>query len=174
MAFPQILALADYQWPISKLLTGLKFSAKIPNALALATLFQQKCLASLPEIPQAILPMPLHSQRYFTRKFNQSIEIAKQISKLTAIPVDTSIIKRSKATQPQTNLTAIQRRKNLRNAFTLDQQAMIRLQQYQHLALFDDVVTTGSTMNHAYELLHKLHPKLRIDVWSICITLTSH
>ncbi|MDU0353249.1 ComF family protein [Paraglaciecola aquimarina] len=171
--FPQILALANYQWPISRLLTGLKFSAKLPNALALAALFQQHCLTGLHSPPQAILPMPLHGSRYFSRKFNQSIELAKHISKISGIPIDSRIIKRSKATQPQTNLTATQRQKNLRNAFTLDNKASMQLRQYQHVALFDDVVTTGSTMSHAYELLHKYHPDLKIDVWSICITLTS-
>jgi ComF family protein len=169
--FPQVLALADYQWPLSKLLTGLKFSKHIPNAYALATLFNGHCLSSMSELPQFIIPMPLHKNRYFFRKFNQSIELAKQICRLSQLDMDTSIISRCKSTTAQTDLSAAQRRKNLRNAFEIDEAAQQRLKSYNHIALFDDVITTGSTMNCAYRSLRKHNPSLRIDIWCICLTL---
>jgi len=170
--FPQVLALADYQWPLSKLLTGLKFSKHVPNAHALAVLFVKHCLSSIPVLPQAIIPMPLHKNRYLHRKFNQSIELTKQICKQSKIDIDTSIINRCKSTPAQTDLSAAQRRKNLRNAFEIDEAAQQRLKSYKHIALFDDVITTGSTMNGAYRCLRKHNPDLKIDVWSICLTLT--
>jgi ComF family protein len=169
--FPQVLALADYQWPLSKLLTGLKFSKHVPNAHALATLFVSHCLRSIPDLPQLIIPMPLHKSRYLFRKFNQSIELAKQICKLSQLDMDTSIIRRCKPTAAQTDLSAAQRRKNLRNAFEIDAPAQQRLKSYNHIALFDDVITTGSTMNSAYRSLHKHNPSLKIDIWCICLTL---
>jgi ComF family protein len=170
--FPQVLALADYQWPLSKLLTGLKFSKHVPNAHALAALFVKHCLSSIPILPQLIIPMPLHKNRYLFRKFNQSIELAKQICSLSQLDMDTSIIYRCKSTPAQTDLSAAQRRKNLRHAFEIDAAAKQRLKNYQHIALFDDVITTGSTMNCAYRSLRKHNPSLKIDVWSICLTLT--
>lgn len=170
--FPQVLAVADYQWPLAKLLTGLKFSKHIPNAYALADLFVRHCLSSIPALPQLIIPMPLHKNRYLFRKFNQSIELAKQICKLSQMDMDTSIISRCKSTPAQTDLSAAQRRKNLRNAFAVDKASQLRLQQYQHVALFDDVITTGTTMNCAYRCLRKHNPNLKIDIWSICLTLT--
>jgi ComF family protein len=170
--FPQVLALADYQWPLSKLLTGLKFSKQIPNAHALATIFVKHCLSSNSVLPQLIIPMPLHKNRYLFRKFNQSIELTKQICRLSQLDMDTSIISRCKSTPAQTDLTAAQRRKNLRNAFAIDTTAAQRLKNYRHIALFDDVITTGSTMNAAYCSIRKHHPSLKIDVWSICLTLT--
>jgi ComF family protein len=169
--FPQVLALADYQWPLSKLLTGLKFSKHVPNAHVLAALFVKHCLSSIPVLPQLIIPMPLHKNRYLFRKFNQSIELAKQICHLSPLDMDTSIIKRCKSTPAQTDLSAAQRRKNLRNAFEIDEAAEQRLKNYQHIALFDDVITTGSTMNGAYRSLRKHNPSLKIDIWSICLTL---
>jgi len=169
--FPQVLALADYQWPLSKLVTGLKFSKHVPNAHALATLFVNHCLCSIPVLPQVIIPMPLHKNRYFFRKFNQSIELAKQICRLSRLDMDTSIINRCKSTPAQTDLSAAQRRKNLRNAFEIDAAAQQRLKGYKHIALFDDVITTGSTMNCAYRSLLKYNPSLKIDIWSICLTL---
>jgi ComF family protein len=169
--FPQVLALADYQWPLSKLLTGLKFSKQVPNAHALATVFVKHCLSSIPDLPQLIIPMPLHKNRYLYRKFNQSIELAKQICNLSQLEMDTSIISRCKSTPAQTDLSAVQRRKNLRHAFAVDEASQLRLKTYTHVALFDDVITTGTTMNFAYRSLRKHNPNLRIDIWSICLTL---
>ena len=170
--FTHVIALADYQWPLSKLLTGLKFSKHVPNAHALATLFVKHCLSSIPVLPQLIIPMPLHKNRYLFRKYNQSMELAKKICKLSQLNMDTSIISRCKHTSAQTNLSASQRHKNLRNAFEINEAAQQRLKNYHHIVLFDDVITTGSTMNCAYHSLRKHNPSLRIDVWSICLTLT--
>lgn len=169
--FPQVLALADYQWPLSKLLTGLKFSKHVPNAQALAAVFVEHCLSSIPELPQLIIPIPLHKNRYLFRKFNQSIELAKHICKLGQLDMDTSIITRYKSTPAQTDLSAAQRNKNLRNAFEVSEASQLRLKRYDHIALFDDVITTGSTMNCAYHCLRKHNSNLRIDIWSICLTL---
>jgi ComF family protein len=115
--------------------------------------------------------MPLHKNRYLFRKFNQSIELAKQIGSLSQLDMDTSIINRCKSTPAQTGLSAAQRRKNLRNAFEIDEAAVLRLKNYKHIALFDDVITTGSTINCAYRSLRQHSPSLKIDVWSICLTL---
>lgn len=169
--FPEVLALADYQWPMSKLLTGLKFSKHIPNAHALAGIFVKHCLNAIPVLPELIIPIPLHKNRYLHRKFNQSIELTKQICKQGQLNMNTSIMTRCKSTPAQTDLSAAQRRKNLSHAFDIGEAAHRQLKKYKHIALFDDVITTGSTMNGAYRCLRKRHPDLKIDVWSICLTL---
>lgn len=170
--FPLVLALADYQWPLSKLITGLKFSKKLPNADALARLFVQHCLSSITELPEIIIPMPLHKNRYLHRKFNQSIELAKQICKISQLEMNTSILSRCRSTLAQTNLSAAQRRKNLLSAFNVNETSRERLKGFKHIALFDDVITTGTTMNCAYRVLRKHNPNMKIDIWSICLTLT--
>jgi ComF family protein len=170
-SFRNLIALADYQWPLSGLLTALKFSAKLPNALALAELFYQHTVSALPHLPNAIIPMPLHPSRYRQRTFNQSIEIARQLSKLCHVPVDNTLLRRIKKTTAQTQLSASQRKTNLQNAFALCPSAENKLQKYQHIALFDDVVTTGATMDAAYQLLLSTGFGLRIDIWCICLTL---
>ena len=169
--FPVVIALSDYQWPVSRLLSGLKFSARIPNAKALAELFVTHCLNAKLDLPELIIPMPLHKNRYFTRKFNQSIELAKHIAKFSNNQLQTSVLSRRKSTKAQTDLSAAQRRKNLANAFQVNQAPHNNLSSYQHIAIFDDVITTGTTMNSAYRCLAKHYPSIRIDVWSICLTL---
>jgi ComF family protein len=169
--FTQLFAIADYQWPISSLLTGLKFSAKLPHAKALAQLFVEHNLKLDTELPQVIVPIPLHNNRYLWRKYNQSYEICRHLSQLVQIPCEHKILLRTEATQPQTNLSASQRKKNLRRAFSLAPKSLAQLEQYRHIALFDDVITTGATTNAAYLCLKKACPQLRIDIWSICVTL---
>lgn len=161
-----VLALADYQWPLSRLLTSLKFSNKILHANALAKLFVAHALNSRCAMPQALMPVPLHPRRYQERKYNQSIELGKRISALTGIPLVTDAITRHKATQTQTSLSSAQRKANMKNAFTLQ-----RPLSYQHIAILDDVITTGATVEAVHQLLKKHHPSLRVDVWCMCLTL---
>jgi ComF family protein len=164
--FTHLLALADYQWPLANLLRELKFSAKLQYGRALAELFVNHCLSANSLLPQAILPVPLHSSRYISRKYNQSIEIAKDISKLSGIPLDISALMRHKSTNAQSALSAAKRRTNLRDAFSV-----LDAMDYKHIALFDDVLTTGATMQSVYQLLKKHYPEMQIDIWSICLTL---
>ena len=169
--FTQLYALADYQWPIAQLLTGLKFSAKLPHAKALAQLFISHNVNSDFTLPQAIIPIPLHKNRYLWRKYNQSYEICRHLSLLMGVSCEHKILLRTQATQAQTNLTAAQRKANLRGAFSIAPSWLAQLRHYQHLALFDDVITTGATTNAAYLCLKKAQPQLRIDIWSVCVTL---
>jgi ComF family protein len=169
--FQTLLALADYQWPLSRLLTGLKFSAQLSNAKAVAELFFENSLVELSVVPDAIIPVPLHNRRYCQRKYNQSIEIAKHLSKLTGIPLDTKLLKRAKKTKPQTTLSVAQRNVNLHQAFAINKSEYLRSQGYRHIVLFDDVITTGATIDAAHNLLVKTFPASRIDVWCICLTL---
>jgi ComF family protein len=161
-----VLALADYQWPLSRLLTGLKFSNKVLHASALAELFVSHTLNGRGALPQALLPVPLHPRRYQERKYNQSIELGKRISALTGIPLVTNAITRHKATQTQMSLSSAQRKANMKNAFTLH-----RPLTYQHIAILDDVITTGATVEAMHQLLKKHHPSLQVDVWCMCLTL---
>lgn len=164
--FDQIIALADYQWPLSKLITQLKFSGKALNSAALAHLFVNKALANVSCKPDMILTVPLHWSRLLVRKYNQSELIAKEISRLSGIPVVNNAVIRVKATAAQSNLNASQRQKNVRHAFELSTPISA-----DKVAIFDDVVTTGATVNAIAQLLKREYPHLTIQVWSICLTL---
>ncbi|WJG09329.1 ComF family protein [Aliiglaciecola sp. LCG003] len=160
-----LLALAEYQWPLSQLIQGLKFSKKALYAKALAQVFCHFA-DSLPSLPQALVPIPLHPKRLATRKYNQAACIAQQIAKLKGIKCYANTLKRLKYTQPQTDLSAAQRYTNTRNAFACHRPLI----GVDHIAVFDDVITTGSTVSAAVNVLKERYPSLRIDVWAICIT----
>jgi ComF family protein len=170
--FDQVYALADYRWPLNQLLTGLKFQARLPYAKALAELFVGHALGTEFNRPQAIVPMPLHNNRFLERKYNQSIIIGKHLQTLMGIPLLTDTLIKSKATLAQSGLSAAKRKANVKHAFALSKTASRSLDVLQHIALFDDVITTGATANSAYNCLALAFPHLHIQVWSICLTLT--
>lgn len=169
--FKALYAVCDYQWPVSNLITALKFAAKLPHALALAELFVSHNIQANFVLPQAIIPMPLHNNRFLWRKYNQSVEICRHLSKLTALPILHKVLLRKNATRAQTNLSSAQRKKNVQKAFQLTPVCEQHLGQYQHIAIFDDVTTTGATANAAYRCIKQRFPALQIDIWSICVTL---
>ncbi|MEH6463394.1 MAG: ComF family protein [Shewanella psychromarinicola] len=97
--------------------------------------------------PQVLIPVPLHTNRLRQRGFNQAWLIAKELSLLTNIPVDDSCLIRVVDTSPQTGLAGKQRRKNCHGAFRL-----LDGMTYQRVALIDDVVTTGTTVDEIARL----------------------
>ena len=130
-----------YQPPISNLLLGIKFGKNLRELSTLGELTATGILPQLSKVPDAILPVPLHNARLHKRGFNQALELARPLAKQLGIPLLTRTITRSKATLPQTELDSSQRQRNLQQAFQLQTPVT-----HQHIAIFDDVITTGATM----------------------------
>ena len=105
--------------------------------------------------------MPLHSQRLKQRGYNQTHEIARLLAADLCLPLLTDSVIRQKATQSQTGLSAKARRQNLRDAF------LVQLSdRYDHIAVVDDVMTTGSTAAELAKAL-KIAGVKRVDVWVV-------
>jgi len=147
-----------YQGSLRYLISQLKFRHDYKNARLLGSLLSQH-LASSVERPECIVPVPLHRNRYQQRGFNQSIEIARHLSRQLSIPLDLSSCIRSRDTDHQTALPAKQRRKNMQQAFLV-----IKPLAFQYVAIVDDVMTTGATAAALAAALKKsgVH---RVDVW---------
>lgn len=148
-----------YEEPVRHLIQDLKFHARYPAARVLGSLLADR-VGQGEERPQCLIPVPLHSGRYRSRGFNQSIEIAREVSSRIGVPLDLGGCVRVRATRPQTELSAAERQRNLRNAFKV-------LGNYRglHVALLDDVMTTGATMNELARVLRKAGA-LRIEAWA--------
>ncbi len=113
--------------------------------------------------PQAIIPVPLYHLRQWQRGYNQADLLAKTISRWLEIPCLSHIVKRVKHTHTQRGLSAAIRRQNLKNAFKID---LSKPFPYQRVALLDDVITTGSTLNEIAKLLRSLGVR-EIQVWGL-------
>lgn len=158
-AFDGTIAVFRYEEPVRHLIHGLKFQARYASARLLGSLLAEH-LEGLTEWPQRLIPVPLHRSRYRQRGFNQSLEIAREVSARLRIPLDLYGCVRIRATAPQLDLSAAERSRNIRNAFLAHGDY-----RGQHVAILDDVVTTGATVGELARVLRKAGAR-RIDVWA--------
>lgn len=151
-AFDATLALAHYAAPLDQLALALKFNAQLTIAAIfaerLAHLVQQTYAHDKLSYPSLIMPVPLSASRLATRGYNQAWEIARPLARMLHIPAHARWVKRVLDTPPQTQLSQLQaRQRNLRGAFrvTMNAQQLARVRG-QHIALVDDVMTSGATL----------------------------
>ncbi len=106
------------------------------------------------DLPQVdlVLPVPLHKKRLRQREFNQSALIGKHIARHLEVPIVINSLIRERNTMPQVGLNAKERRKNIRNAFTVKDAVVLK---GKHIMLVDDVFTTGATVRECSRVLKK-------------------
>ncbi|EXF43570.1 phosphoribosyl transferase [Pseudomonas sp. BAY1663] len=142
------------RWPFGRLL-GERLAHHLEHAFA----------DGLPR-PDALLPVPLARRRLRQRGFNQARMLADWLGRGLAIPVEADTLQRLVDTPPQQQLDAATRRRNLRQAFALSATARV---EDRHLALVDDVLTTGATAEALARLL-KRAGAARVDVYCLART----
>ena len=162
--FDQCFCPFIYEDPIKKKIQELKFSDYPKNLAMIADLFLQELDAKKIAIPEAVISVPMHPKKLRGRGFNQSYELAKAIAKRLDIPLLYDHIQKSKDTPKQTSQTFKQRRKNLFKSFRA-----VKKIEHQHVAIVDDVVTTGATAEEISKILKKNGVDY-IQVWGIART----
>jgi len=153
-----------YQDPIPALVSGVKFHARFNLARLLGQCLTLALLEQGADRPELILPVPLHRTRLRSRGYNQALEIAREVSAGLAIPLDLHSCVRVLATSPQVGLDERERRRNVRGAF-----ALVHPLSVGHVAILDDVVTTGSTVAELALTLKRSGIE-RVDVWAVART----
>lgn len=93
-----------------------------------------------------VLPVPLHPARLRERGFNQSAVLAGAVSRRITVPLDLFSLRRIRDTKPQTSLNRIERKGNVRGAFSVARPSSI---EGKKVLLVDDVYTTGNTLSEA-------------------------
>jgi len=142
--FDRTQALWLYEFPCDRLVQALKYR----SWLALAPFFGGK-LASLPLLAvDLVVPMPLHPDRLAQRGFNQAVEIARSLAKRVRLAPRGA--RRIKDTTAQTELPYEERARNVRGAFACDLDLT-----GQSIAVVDDVMTTGATLNELARVLKR-------------------
>ena len=158
--FDESLSLFSFESEIIRLVHQLKFHDNLAAARLFGNLIAE-FMVKKSDKPDCLLPVPLYKKRLRQRGFNQSIEISRALGKAWDIPMENNGVKRLRETQSQTGLDAKQRRRNIRNAFEI-----VDSINYEHVAIVDDVVTTGSTVNELARILKRKGVK-RVSVYSI-------
>ncbi len=151
-----------YAHPLDRLMTRFKFGRQLAAGRVLSQFWIDRFDADHPELPAALVPVPLHPSRLRERGYNQALELVRPLSRAFGIPVHRDLLKRERATAAQSNLDAGQRRQNLRKAFVVPDTASLP----SHVALVDDVMTTGATARECAHVLRCAGIE-RIDIWAL-------
>lgn len=160
------IAALHYAWPVDLLVQQLKFGGNWPVARALGQLLADARRAHPHPMPEVIMPVPLHPLRLAERGFNQAEHIARFTSQALGVPLAPPLLQRRRQTSAQSRLSAAARRDNLHEAFQVDEHsASMPREPWQHVALLDDVVTTGSTLAAATSALRRVGIR-HIEWWS--------
>ncbi len=153
-SFAQTVSPFLYRFPVDSLIPAFKYHDQLTYGRMLANLLLEAVQHHYAEhsqaLPDLLLPMPLHRTRLARRGYNQALELARPLAKSLNIPLDYSNLIRTRSTRPQQGLDAPARRQNLLGAFRCRNPDSLR---GLHLALIDDVMTTGTTADEASRTL---------------------
>jgi len=158
-----------FAFPVDALITRFKHQARWPYGRLLgerlAHHLEHAFAEGLPR-PDLLLPVPLARRRLRQRGFNQAQMLADWLSRPLGIATDARVLERVLDTPAQQQLDAATRRRNLRQAFAIATAADVK---GRHLALVDDVLTTGATAEALARLLKRAGAE-RVDVYCLART----
>ena len=158
----RVICFLHYATPVDYLVKRMKFAHQLSAAKVLGYLFAQQLMQNTIDVPDAILPVPLHKKRLRARGFNQALELYREINKHVPIPLLKGV-ERVVYTDAQTLIKGDERAKNLQGAFRVDLTAS---NIPKHVVILDDVVTTGATSNELSKSL-KAAGVEKVTVWAI-------
>jgi len=163
-AFDKARSFFIYEKIIAKLIHDLKYSGETTGISALRWLSKQSDLLGDLKTPDLIIPVPLHIKRLRKRGFNQSLVLARNLFPEEKEKIRHDILLRKADTPTQAGLSGSKRRKNLKNAFAVQQIPEVT---GKTILILDDVFTTGSTANECAKALKAADCK-RVEVVTIC------
>jgi ComF family protein len=149
-----------YAFPLDRLESRFKFRGDLAVGALLSALWLRAVTRD--PLPEAIVPVPLSRERLRERGFNQALELARPIARALKRPLLPRLLIRTRHTLAQSSLRRKERLRNVQGAFAL---APGR-KPPPHLALFDDVLTTGATLRECAKVLRRAGATT-IEVWAI-------
>ena len=152
----------DYAAPLDRLVQGLKFGRRLGLARLTGALLAQAATAQHWPRPDLLIPVPLHDTRLRQRGYDQAQVLAREVGRRLDVPVDWRTCRRVRATAPQSGLDRVSRQRNVRGAFAVTKPPGV-----DHVAVLDDVMTTGATVGALVTAL-KRAGVARVDVWTLC------
>ena len=159
--FNELIYIFKYEGFIRKLILDYKFHEKPYMYISIvAFILKNKKIYEKLQSYDTIIPVPISKKRMKERGYNQSLLIAKQISKDVKIPLQTNCLFKTKNIIEQSKLNKEQRKQNIQNVYELKNREILNNKQ---ILLIDDIYTTGNTVNECAKVLQQAKPK-KIDV----------
>lgn len=154
-----VVAAFVYAPPVDHWIQRLKFHRDLAAGRLLSQLMLEACADA--GRPAALVPVPLHRARLRQRGYDQALELARPLARHLRVPLCGDLLQRARNTAPQSRQQhASERHANLRGAFAAPRRAAMP----EHVALVDDVMTTGATLRAAAQALHDAGVR-RVDAW---------
>lgn len=154
--------------PIQSQIHALKYHAQFRHAHRLGQLMARRLAMRAEPLPALLMPVPLHSTRLRARGYNQSQEFGRVLMQTLNVTLDTQAARRVRATEDQIGKSAVERRRNVKDAF-----AITRPLDGLHIALLDDVMTTGATLSELARACRKAGAA-KIEAWAVCRAVLEH
>lgn len=154
-AFDASFAALSYVFPADRLVQALKYRQRLALADLLAAALAR---GPRPDGNAILVPMPLHARRLQERGFNQAAEIGRRLARLWGLPFEADAVERVRDTPPQASLPWLERRANVRGAFTCGRSFSGRT-----VVVIDDVMTTGATLDELARTLKSRGGAVRVE-----------
>jgi ComF family protein len=167
--FDAALAAVDYRAPWDRLVTAFKFH----GALDLAAVFADAVASAerrraAPTRPSLLLPVPLAAARWRERGYNQAWELARRVGRRLGVSAEAELLLRLRETAHQLALPLADRAANVRGAFAVEPRRRAELRG-RHVAIVDDVMTTGSTAGEIAAVLRQAGATT-VEIWVLART----
>jgi ComF family protein len=159
--YTRTVAVYAYAFPLDKLIKAIKYGDQLYLAESLGARLAQCVVVK----PDCLIALPLHPSRLRERGFNQSLQLARRIGRQLSLPVLENACRRVRDTPSQSTLPWERRGKNMRKAFCCTAEVAGK-----HIALVDDVMTTGATVNELAFTLVQAGAR-EVSVWVVARTL---
>jgi ComF family protein len=163
-AFDKARSLFAYEEVVAGLIHKLKYSGNMNGLATFRWLIEQSTVVHDLDTPDLIIPVPLHGQRLRKRGFNQALVLVRNLLPQEKDKIKYNILERSRNTPSQAGLSGVERRRNLKNAFVVTRPELVA---GKKILIFDDVLTTGSTVNECAQVL-KLAGCKRVEILTLC------
>lgn len=165
-AYDRARAVAHFSGAMRTLVHQLKYADR-HDARTLFGRWLAEAACELRHGADVIVPVPLSRLRLLLRHFNQAAVLASELSRLTGVPMDPMLLRRTRWTRSQVGMTRDQRRRNIAGAFSVSRRRRARLQG-RNVLLVDDVVTTGATVDACARVL-KRAGAARVEVLALAL-----
>jgi ComF family protein len=166
--FTRTVCAVDYEFPWDRLVAAFKFRGQVELAGTLAVRMVDAVSRAATPLPDVVVPVPLSASRLAERGYNQAWELARHLAQHLHLRAEATLLQRPIETAHQAELGRRERRDNLRTAFMADPRRRGVLLR-RHVALVDDVMTTGATAREAAAVLLRAGAAT-VEVWVLART----